>query len=247
MGYSTRPDVLKNYQAEIIKDTLTSDCPHTDRCGDYYGSLNSLYIERLGILFQTNHETQEIVHKVHLYKPFAGTINDSIFIALGKVTVEDIYKKYPKAKLTTTNAKQYWIIKTPHVSFLVNRLSTDNDYPIKPTEINDRLIYCVIIDKKIGYNSGYTDEGKIPLYAPKTETHRNSFVQKHKGGLHYIFWSDTSNYKAVKNGYWKEFHPNHVLKEEGNYKKGRKKGVFKYYDLNGKLIKTKKHRPFLFW
>jgi len=246
-GYSTRPDVLKKYKNEVITDTLTSDCPHTDDCSKYYGALNSLYIEKKGILFQTDYETGEIINKVLLYKPFTGKINDTTSIELGKVTVEDIYKSYPNARLTSTNVKKYWIIKTDKISFLIKRRSTDRNYPIKPIEINNRLIYCVILYKQIGYNSRYTDNGKIPLYAPKTETHINSFARKHKGGLHYILWSDQSNYKSVKNGYWKEFYPNHVLKEEGNYKKGKKKGVFKYYDKNGRLIKTKKHRPFLFW
>ena len=31
------------------------------------------------------------------------------------------------------------------------------------------------------------------------------------------------------------------------YKKGKKIGVFKYYDENGIFIKSKRHRRFLFW
>ena len=150
--------------------------------------------------------------------------------------------------LTSTNTKDYWIIKNDNIEFLVTRSLNDNDYPIKNTEIENRLINVVILNpsRKI-MNVTYVEGCRTPLFAPKTETHRNCYVSKHKGGIYYINIGAESSHKSVKNGYWKEYYPNHILKEEGNYKKGKKIGVFKYYDENGIFIKSKRHRRFLFW
>jgi hypothetical protein len=246
-GYSTLTDVRNEYISEIVTDTLTKDCYHTDKC---YGKnrLKSIYLKNRGILFQADYETEELVNKVLLYSPFNGVIENKTKVELGKTTVKDVYRNYPNSTLTSTNVKEYWIIKNENISLLVKRLATDNDYPIEYTEIENRLIDVIILRpiRKL-MEIDFEDSCRIPLFAPKSETHRNCFIRKHKGGIYYISWSDVSNYKSVKNGYWKEYYPNHIIKEEGNYKKGKKIGEFKYYDKNGKLIKTKKHRRFLFW
>ena len=246
-GYSTLTDVRNEYISEIVTDTLTKDCYHTDKC---YGKnrLKSIYLKNRGILFQADYETEELVNKVLLYSPFNGVIENKTKVELGKTTVKDVYRNYPNSTLTSTNVKEYWIIKNENISFLVKRLATDNDYPIEYTEIENRLIDVIILRpiRKL-MEIDFEDSCRIPLFAPKSETHRNCFIRKHKGGIYYISWSDVSNYKSVKNGYWKEYYPNHIIKEEGNYKKGKKLGEFKYYDKNGELIKTKKHRRFLFW
>ncbi len=248
-GYSTLSDVREQYKSEIITDTITPNCPHTDKCGkSIYGELNSLFIKKLGMVFQANYQTGELIHKVLLYAPFKGKIDTSKNIALGKTTVKEIYKQYPKSRLTSTNGKKYWIIKNDNISFLVTRLASDKNYPIEFTAIENRLIKAIILNPiRDLMNVDFEDSCRIPLFAPKTEIHRNCYVSKRKIGFYTINFGGVSNYKSVKNGYWKEFYPNHIIKEEGNYKKGKKIGEFKYYDKNGILIKTKKHSRFLFW
>jgi len=51
---------------------------------------------------------------------------------------------------------------------------------------------------------------------------RNYYIEKHKDGIYYLNIDNDSSCKDVKNGYWKEYYLNHFLKEEGNYKKGKK-------------------------
>ncbi|MBW1297077.1 toxin-antitoxin system YwqK family antitoxin [Aquimarina litoralis] len=246
-GYSTLVDVKEKYASETITDTITYSCPHTDKCGKAYGKMNSIYIKKLGIVFQGNYN-DELIRQIRLYFPFKGKIDDLTKIELGKTTVKDIYKSYPNSKLTSTNGKNYWIIQNDYTSFLVTRLSTDNNYPIEHIEIENRLIKLILLNPI--RNRMFIDFEKnccMPLYAPKNEMHRNCYVEKHKGGFYYINIGGESSYKSVKNGYWKEYYPNHIIKEEGNYKKGKKVGEFKYYDKNGTLIRTKRHRRFLFW
>ncbi len=246
-GYSTRSDVMEKYKDQVVVESTTNNCYYTDNCGDFYGSLNSLEIKKQGIIFQTDPKTEELINKVLLYAPFNGEIDNKLIVSLGNTTVEDIYKKYPNAKLTSTNQKKYWIIINNEVTFLVTRRADDKEYPIEPLEIYDRLIKVIILKKEMKHSGRFVDGCETPLFAPKIETHKNCYVRKHKGGFHYISWGDTSNYKNVKNGYWKEFNPNHTLKEEGNYVKGKKRGLFKYYDKDGMFLKSKKHTRFLFW
>ena len=247
-GYSTLADVKEKYSSEIITDTITYNCPHTDECGTAYSKLNSIFIKKLGIIFQANYEDGQLIEKIRLYSPFQGEIEDKMVVELGKTTVKDIYNSFNNLILTSTNTKDYWIIKNDNIEFLVTRLSNENDYPIEHTEIEDRLIKVIILnpDRKVMIVN-YVEGCRIPLFAPKTELHKNCYVSKHKGLIYYINIGDDSSYKSVKNGYWKEYYPNHIIKEEGNYKKGKKTGIFKYYNEEGKLIKTKKHHRFLFW
>jgi len=247
-GYSTLADVKEIYSSEIITDTITYNCPHTDECGTAYSKLNSLFIKKLGVLFQANYEDGQLIKQIRLYSPFRAEIDNKMVIEIGKTNVKEVYKSFDNLILTSTNTKDYWIIKNDKITFLVSRLTTDNDYPIEYTEIEDRLVKVVILnpERKV-MDINYVNGCRIPLFAPKTETHRNCYVSKIKGIIYYINIGDDSSHKSVENGYWKKYYPNHIIKEEGNYKKGKKSGEFKYYNEKGILIKTKRHRRFLIW
>lgn len=238
-GYSTLADVRSEYQKFKLEKTETLNCPHTDDCDSFYGFNKSIEIRGHGIIFQTDYNTEQLIHKILLYKPFKGEINDLITIDLDSTTVKQLYNNFSDLILTSTNRKKYWIIKKNNISFLVNRFDNDKEYPIKPTEIYDRKIHSIILTEK---RKPYQSNGcKTPLFAPKTENHKNCLVKKHKGGLSYISWGGEPTYEYVKNGFWKEFYPNHNIKEQGNYIKGVKVGTFEYFDQNGVLTKTKNH------
>lgn len=241
-GYTTLTDLTGLYPNEKLRDTLTYDCPHTDKCSDFYGEINSVYIQKMGVLFQANYDDGEIIKEIHLYEPFIGSLGGKINVELGQTTVEDIYEKFSDLRLTSTNTKDYWIIKANKISFLVDRLPNDNEYPIQHTEIIERKIKCIILEPNRDLMTiDFEDNCRIPLFAPRTETHQNCYTKKHKGFLYYFNFSGESSYKSVKHGYWREYYPNHLIRQEGTYEKGKKTGLFKYYDKTGKLIMTKEH------
>jgi len=238
-GYSTLADVRSEYKNLELNETKTLNCPHTDDCDSSYGFNKSIEIPRDGIIFQADSKTEQLIDKIFLYKPFKGTINNLFKIDLDSTTVKEVFDKYPDSKLTSTNRKKYWIIKNDNVSFLVNRFTNDKEYPIEPTEIFNRKIYAIILEeKRKPYES---NECKTPLFAPKTEKHKNCLIRQHKGGIYYISWGDEPTHEYVENGFWKEFYPNHKIKEQGNYIKGVKVGTFEYFDQNGELSNTKNH------
>ena len=74
-GYSTLSDVKEKYASEVVSDTITYKCPHTDKCGTAYSQVKSLYIKKSGIVFQANYDNGELIEQVRLYSPFKGKIN----------------------------------------------------------------------------------------------------------------------------------------------------------------------------
>tara|TARA_R110001592_G_scaffold334469_1_gene618829 strand:+ start:1567 stop:2493 length:927 start_codon:yes stop_codon:yes gene_type:complete len=238
-GYSTLSDVRSEYQNFELNETKTLNCPHTDDCDSSYGFNTSIEIPSNGIIFQTDYKTEQLIKKIFLYKPFKGELNNLLKIDLDSTTVKEVFEKFPNLKLTSTNRKKYWIIKNENITFLVNRFDNDNEYPIEPTEIYNRKIHSIILtEKRKPYES---NDCKKPLFAPKTESHKNCLVKQHKGGIYYISWGDEPTHEYVKNGFWKEFYPNHKIKEQGNYIKGVKVGTFEYFTQNGKFTYTKNH------
>lgn len=238
LGYSTVFDVKLLYENLELIELKTLDCPYTDDCSSFYGYNKSIKVPEKGIVFQTDSKTGEIINKIFFYESFKGVLNDSLNIELGNTTVKQVYHVFPKSKLTSTNRKKYWIIENDNFSFLVNRLESDNEYPIKPNEIYNREIKSFILNKKESYE---TDNCSIPVFAPKIEEHENCLIRKHKGGISYISWGGEPTYELVKNGFWKEYYPNHIIKEQGNYIDGVKVGVFEYFNKNGELTETKNH------
>ena len=250
-GYSTSVDVLNDYKKEDINELLTRDCPYDDVCSDFYNSVRSLEIKRLGIVFQIDSEEQddnELIKRIMLYAPFSGKIAGKLSIKLGQTTVADVFEVFPNAEISWTNRKEYWFVKIKHISFLIHRLEGDRDSISSYKDISQRKVHAIMVENDWVVNDvKFTGNCRIPEYAPKLETHRNCYVKKHRGGLHYFIVSDEPTHKNVKTGYWKTFYPSHIIKEEGIYRKGKKKGRFKYYDVNGNLVKEKKHFRFLLW
>lgn len=66
-------------------------------------------------------------------------------------------------------------------------------------------------------------------------TYRNGFI----AGRESFNRKDKFNQKQ---GIWKEFYPNMVLKTEGKYKNDKRNGYFKEYDLDGNLMETSKYQ-----
>tara|TARA_R110001599_G_scaffold314673_1_gene523108 strand:+ start:1118 stop:1867 length:750 start_codon:yes stop_codon:yes gene_type:complete len=206
----------------------------------YIQSFLQFFLPNDGILFQTDLETGEIINRILLYEPFIGT-TDNGKLQIGKTTVGDIYELYPDSRLTSTNGKNYWILDNKSISFLTKRFQEDGESPIDSSLILNRKIYLSIIRNTRANNYPYTNKCESPLYAPKNEKHTNCYTDIHKGLIHYLPIGDESAYKRVKHGHWKDFYPNHNIKEEGIYFEGEKHGEFIYYDENGALGETLTH------
>ncbi len=79
------------------------------------------------------------------------------------------------------------------------------------------------------YNSS-SNKCERPIYATKNEKHLNCL----KKSMRNILKSGTTD---VKDGVWKEFHPNHKIKYEGKFEVGKPIGVHKTYKMDGTLEK----------
>jgi hypothetical protein len=49
----------------------------------------------------------------------------------------------------------------------------------------------------------------------------------------------------LKAGFWRVYRPNHLLEYEGNYEKGQRIGLFRFYDEKGRLLKTVNYGPYI--
>ena len=83
--------------------------------------------------------------------------------------------------------------------------------------------------------------GIFDFLKSKKEVKKNKKVTKTKDGIFQLFYKNNQlkqeyNYKnGKKNGNGKEYYTNGQLKEEGNWENGKKFGLFKKYHTNGQL------------
>jgi hypothetical protein len=124
----------------------------------------------------------------------------------------------------------------------------DNIEYYKKQPIN--IVTITIEDKKKYFEKNEIIKNDLhyvkPMYKPKNETHLNTYRYGWPDNIPSIlvpFYAMTGGSKSqqIKEGYWKEYSPKHLIKYEGEFENNKKIGIFKYYDLNGKLIEIKKY------
>lgn len=107
-------------------------------------------------------------------------------------------------------------------------------------------------------NNDYYENGNIRIERKRLENGDSlwTFKQEDGGCWEENFYRKGEIYKKIvynsdctksaefelkdgkRHGEWKSYHENGKLREEGNYEDGLENGIFKYYDLNGEILKT---------
>jgi hypothetical protein len=173
----------------------------------------------------------EIIDAVSLNQGFNGIFNESINVKIGKSTFNDFIPLLNTDSLDITPIyDKLRIINGCYKLYLKNNDSINkSQYLIQDLE-NLVITRIVLSDFCLPQTNGCR-----PLYAPDSVLHCNNTKLK----FHFTL-SPFARQKDIPIGHWKTYYPNHQLKEEGKYnEKGRKIGIWKHYDFNGKLIKTR--------
>jgi hypothetical protein len=107
-------------------------------------------------------------------------------------------------------------------------------------------------------NNEYYENGNIRIEKKRLENGDSLWIFKQEDGgcWEENFYRDGEIYKKIvynsdctksaeyelkngkRHGYWKSYHENGKLREEGNYEKGIENGIFKYYSQQSELLKT---------
>ena len=255
IGYSTRPDVIKTFGTNydtVLQSYIDPDNEYSNNKGLIKS--DQLIYKSLGISFICD-DDGEIISGIKLSEPFKGITQNGLKLELGKTTFNDIFshENLDSLKIKTTGASIYWSMLLDSNWFYVIRDTAGRFLHINDPGwfktfnqtlpfVSAQKIKYVEIAHSFGnrYERNSKDSADCifttPLYSPISEKHLNCLKRKKE--------TLTDWFKIMappifqKDGLWKEFHPNHNIASIGNYKADIKVGLFKYYDLNGKLIKT---------
>jgi antitoxin component YwqK of YwqJK toxin-antitoxin module len=166
--------------------------------------------------------------------------------------VDDSAVAKPKSNLTY----EYQYLNDDHTegiekSFIFGKLKTEIHFKEKgkfqaaksyDTKTGRLIKTDTIIDfkKLVGTTTTYYANGK-----PKEQEHRDTsgvvdrYSAYFEGGSKRV----VINYKNGKrNGLMTEYNPNGTVKETGSYVNDKREGVFKFYDIRGQLITSRKFR-----
>jgi antitoxin component YwqK of YwqJK toxin-antitoxin module len=166
--------------------------------------------------------------------------------------VDDSAVAKPKSNLTY----EYQYLNDDHTegiekSFIFGKLKTEIHFKEKgkfqaaksyDTKTGRLIKTDTIIDfkKLVGTTTTYYANGK-----PKEQEHRDTsgvvdrYSAYFEGGSRRVI----INYKNGKrNGLMTEYNPNGTVKETGSYVNDKREGVFKFYDVRGQLITSRKFR-----
>ena len=81
-----------------------------------------------------------------------------------------------------------------------------------------------------------------PLHAPASEQHLNCYelcwLETVPFGARLLYALSGGQKVRRKHGYWKEYSSEQKLINEGEYKRGKKRGVFKYFKSDGTVERT---------
>lgn len=256
IGYSTRPDVIKTFGTNcdtVLQSYIDPDQENYTGTGRLKKSDQLIY-KSLGISFICDDDV-EIISGIQLSEPFKGITQNGLKLELGKTTFNDIFsnKNLDSLKISTTGASIYWSVLLDSNLFYVIRDTAGRFLHLNDPgwfkNFNQTLPFVSAQKIKyvgIGHSFGnrYWRDNKdsldcvltIPLYSPISEKHLNCLKRKIETLADWFIIMAPQILQ--KEGLWKEYHPNHNIASIGNYKADIKVGLFKYYDLNGKLIKT---------
>jgi hypothetical protein len=258
-GYTTRYDIEKILgKGEYITDKISYPDYEQTSGNQGYTKYNGLYYKELGITFVCAQDGEKI-SSIQFRKPFASNFGFDKNLQVGITKIKDIFPRIDTLKLTTSGASFYWSFQLNGYTFFIEKPTKDknkiiySDVPDFKDNLNyytNQPIKIVTLEKWNPENSNYepTENGigfytVRPTYAPKSEKYLNTYEMGWPKNLPLIFlplYAKLGGGKSerIKQGYWKEYAPNHKISFEGEYRNDKKTGLFKYYDKTGKLERT---------
>ncbi len=173
----------------------------------------------------------EIIDAASLNQEFYGVFNDSVKFRINTSKFSDI-----RSIINNDSAEIYPVYDKIRVISGCFKIYLQNRDSIPKVNYHLNDLENLIITRIVVSDFCQTDLSDChPVYAPDSVNQCNKVKVKYTFTL-----SPFARPKQVHIGYWKRYYPNHKLKEEGEYNtKGKKVGDWKYYDMDGKLIKTK--------
>lgn len=260
IGYTTRWDIGQLFGKGVLIDSkfLNPDKEQDQRKQGWFHA-NGLEYKDKGIAFVCA-DDGELISSIYLTPPFVLTLNKQQIIDIGKTPLGVAFPGIDTMKVNTSGASNYWSFSIDNYRFFVAKpLEHRNKshysqvpafkenieyYKSRPISIVTYDFY----DYELFKHEFEESENKLycnrPLYAPKDLTHRNCFDMGWPDKIPTLmrpFYALTGGQKSerIKQGYWKEYGPNHKLIYEGKFKDNKEVGLFKYYNIEGKLEKTK--------
>jgi hypothetical protein len=256
-GYTTRWDIeqiIRN--GEYIDNKILNPDHEQDIGKKGWVHKNGLFYPKKGLLFICD-EDGEHISNIRFLKPYIGEFGLNTKLKIGSTELGTVFSNIDTFKVGTTLASNYWSFSYDKYVFYIKK----HDKTKYKESFNDNLEYyknqpiCIIeIDlKDYSYNNDVVTKGNIPcikpIYSPKNEMHLNCYEVGWPKSVFWLFipiYAMTGGNKSeqIKQGYWKEFSPKHLMISEGEYKNGKKVGTFKYYDKYGRLKRTEKYNSF---
>jgi len=109
-----------------------------------------------------------------------------------------------------------------------SQCDTINANRLKPLNKKDPNYFCEVISESIismeGFRKNGMLNGEIRFYSTRKLIEVITYVDDVPNGFYAVYYIPSGNIYLI-----------------GNFKNGKKEGVIKEYDINGKLISTKKY------
>lgn len=259
IGYSTRWDIEQRFGKGKQLDNYFIDPDYEQDQGEpSMDHANGLEYKDKGITFICA-EDGELICSIHLKHPFILKLNEQKIIHIGKTSLGIAFPKIDSLKVNTSGASNYWSFSIDRYRFFIDKPieHRNKDHYSQVPKFKDNIEYFKLqpisivtydfYDSETFSHKGRKFENELycsrPFYAPKNETHFNciemGFPENVPVLLRPIYtMTGGQKSKIIKQGYWKEYGPNHKLIYEGKFKDNKEIGLFKYYDINGNLEKT---------
>lgn len=259
IGYTTRWDIQQFFgKGEFIDGHFLNPDNEQDQGKPGWVHSNALVYKDKGIVFICA-DDGELISSIYLTSPFILTLNEQNEIQIGQTTLASAFPAIDTVKVNTTGASNYWSFGIGKFRFFVTKpvehrnkrhysevLSfKDNIEYYKGQPIS--IVTIDLYDYELFKQEFQEAENKLycnrPFYAPKDVTHSNCFDMGWPDKVPTLmrpFYALTGGQKSerIKQGYWKEYAPNHKLIYEGKFKDNQEIGLFKYYDKEGNLERT---------
>jgi hypothetical protein len=259
IGYTTRWDIEQLFgNGELIDNHFLNPDNEQDQGKPGWIHSNGLFYKDKGIAFICA-DDGELISSIYFIPPFTLRLNNLTEIQIGQTPIRLAFPAIDTIKVNTTGASNYWSFSIDKYRFFVAKPieHRKKEHYSEVPSFKDNIDYYKsqpiskvtidLYDYEQFKQEFQEADNKLycsrPLYAPKDVTHSNCFDLGWSDKVPTLmrpFYALTGGQKSerIKQGYWKEYGPNHKLIYEGKFKDNKEVGLFKYYDIEGNLERT---------